>query len=115
MRAHWRKMAYAAFWILLFAVTLESFAHPEADSETRAVMMLVIALFAAPISLVPLLFFGVTGWLFQDADSIFTTAVFGSRVVQFSLWSLFMFGISYWQWFRLLPRLRSKFLGTPGA
>ena len=109
MRAHWRKIAYAVFWILLFAVTLESFAHREADSETRAVMFLVIALFAAPISLIPLVFLGVMGWLFQDADSI----VFGDRVVQFSLWSLFMFGISYWQWFRLLPKLKSKFLGAP--
>jgi hypothetical protein len=115
MRAHWRKIAYAAFWILLFAVTLESFAHPEADSETRAVMFLVIALFAAPISLIPLVFLGVVGWLSQGAESIITTAVFGSRVVQFSLWSLFMFGISYWQWFRLLPKLKSKFLGAPDA
>jgi hypothetical protein len=104
-------MAYAVFWILLFAVTLESFAHPEADNKTRAVMFLIIALFAAPISLIPLLVLGVVGWLFQDADSI----VFGDRVVHLSLWSLFMFGISYWQWFRLFPKLKSKFLGAPDA
>jgi hypothetical protein len=102
-------MAYAVFWILLFAVTLESFAHPEADNKTRAVMFAIVALFAAPISLIPLLFLGVVDWLFQGVDSI----VFGDRVVQFSLWSLFMFGISYWQWFRLLPKLRSKFPGAP--
>jgi hypothetical protein len=108
-------MAYAIFWILLFAVTLESFAHPEADNETRAVMFLIIALSAAPISFVPLLLLGVVGWLSQEANSIIEAAVFGHHVVQFFLWSLFMFGISYWQWFSLLPKFKSRFPGTPDA
>ena len=111
MKGHWRKIAYAVFWVVLLAVTLESFVHPEADSETRAVMRAIIALFAAPISIVPLFVFSAIGWPFSDGSQ---TAM-ENPAKEFLLYCLTMFAISYWQWFHLVPKLKSRFPGTPEA
>jgi hypothetical protein len=113
MRAHWRKIAYAALWISLLAITFESFVHPEADNETRAVMMAIVALFAAPISVVLLCVVSAIGWLFSTADGATMGFVTDNRFAQFLLYGLLMFVASYWQWFHLLPRLKSKLRGTP--
>ncbi len=115
MRTHWRKIAYAAFWVLLLAVTLESFIHPEADEKTRAVMFGIVILFAAPISFIPVFFIYAISWLAPDAHSAIETVLFGDRMIQLLLWWLVMFAGSYWQWFHLFPTLMSRFPGRPDA
>jgi uncharacterized membrane protein len=115
MRTHWRKIAYAAFWVLLLAIALESFAHPEADEKTRAVMLGIVMLFAVPISFIPMFLVYAINWLPSDTATTIEAVLFGDSIVHLLLWWLVMFAISYWQWFHLFPKLMSRFPGRRDA
>ncbi len=111
------RIAYAVVWLLLLIYVESSYDSTEtSDSEKlRSILFTFVTFLALPSSLVILGLMAALGMLVPLLDAS-TLDAFGRSVLvskewfrlQFFLWWSLMFAVSYWQWFRLVPKFLSK-------
>ena len=115
MAARWRRIVYLAVWTALLVLVVLTFDYRAADGEAQVVLLAIIIVLAVPISVLALCVVYTVIWLFPDLPPLINalgdTPLLSNDPawfkLQFSFWWLLALAASYWQWFRLVPRLLS--------
>jgi len=84
------------------------------DAEAASTLLAIVTCLALPTSFILLIVMWLIDSLLSSVDAAILDAIAASPLMsedpewfrlQFFLWPIFMFAVSYWQWFVALPKV----------